>query len=312
MIRREKTVGRRLPTVRQLRYFVALERCGHFGRAAAECFVSQSAFSVAIQELETTLGVRLVDRTNRQVTVTPLGHQVADQARLCLRDLEQLADLAAEGRKPLSGRLTLGVIPTIAPFLLPQIMPRVREAFPELRLYIREDRTEALKAQLASGELDLVLLALPWPLGNLRSMPLFTDRFMLACRRDTRLIDPQNFSVNRVTAESILLLEDGHCLRDHAIEACELRATDAVNRFAATSLFTLLEMVDQDLGVTYLPEMAADSALLRQTQIETWPLEKTATREIALAWRSGTGREEEFSALGELIRNSRALSRSPA
>lgn len=293
----------KLPSVRQLRYFVALDETGHFGRAAESCHVSQSAFSVAIRDLENLLGVSLVDRSNRSVTITPTGRDVADQARLCLRDLGQLADLAARRQGPLTGPLTLGVIPTIAPFLLPKCLGKLRRQFPALRLYIREAQTSELVAGLESGELDLALLALPYPLPRLAQMSLFKDRFVLACRQNTELVDPQHFTVNRVTAGSVLLLEDGHCLRDQAMAACRVKKLEAVNNFAASSLLTLLAMVEDDLGVTLLPEMAVGSALLRQTKIRTWPLKQGGHREIALVWRPNSARDEEFRQLGEKIRS---------
>jgi LysR family hydrogen peroxide-inducible transcriptional activator len=302
---REKTTaesGRHLPTVRQLRYFVALEHHGHFGRAAAACFVSQSAFSVAIRDLERLLGVRLVERTNRRVTITPEGRDVATQARLCLRDLEGLLDFARERRRPLSGPLRLGVIPTIAPFLLPAALPRVRRKFPDLQLYIREGLTEPLLKELLEGSLDLLLLALPYPLHNVEVMRLFRDRFLLAAREDTRLLDPRSFTVNRLSAESILLLEEGHCLRDQALSACRLRNRDKLSRFAASSLHTLLEMVAGDLGVTFVPEIAVGSGLLRGTGVRTWPLKEESYREIAFVWRKSSARGAEFRQLGELFR----------
>lgn len=291
-----------LPTLKQLRYFVALEQHGHFGQAAAACFVSQSAFSVAIRELETLLGASLVDRTKRQVVMTPTGRKVAIQARLCLQDIAQLVALASAEREPLSGLLTLGVIPTVAPFLLPEILPVVRQQYPALKLYIRERKTDVLHAELLEGKLDLMLLALPYELRQVEIMPLFRDHFFLAYRQDTQLIDPAHFSVNQVSAECVLLLEDGHCLRDHALAACQLRDQEVVHRFAASSLFTLLEMVDSDLGITFVPEMAVGSVMLRQTCIKTQALDPNSYREIGLAWRKGTTRSAEFCTLGELIK----------
>lgn len=292
----------RLPTVKQLRYFVALEGSGHFGRAADASAVSQSAFSVAIRELETTLDANLVDRTTKRVAITPTGREVAAQARLVLRDLEQLAQIAGQARKPLTGRLTLGIIPTIAPFLLPKLLPRIRERYPELRVFIREGKTDDIAAALLDGKLDVVLLALPYPLRGIDVSPLFRDRFLLACHEHTQLVNPEKFSVNRVTASSVLLLEDGHCLRDHALAACRVRNLEVVNQFSATSLLTLIEMVDNDLGVTFIPEMAVGSALLKQTSIRTYPLADSSYREIGLAWRKSTARAEEFELLAKLIR----------
>jgi LysR family hydrogen peroxide-inducible transcriptional activator len=290
-----------LPTVKQLRYFVALEEHQHFGKAAEACFVSQSAFSVAIRELESGLGVRLVDRTNRKVTVSQLGREVATQARLCIRDMEALVEVARGNREALAGPLRLGVIPTIAPFLLPRVLPALRKAHPRLQLLLREETTRRIYDQLMDGQLDLILLALPYELRNVELMPLFKDRFQLACRAGTKLVDPENYRFNRLNAESVLLLEDGHCLRDHAISACRIRKLDKISRFSASSLLTLVEMVDADLGITYLPEMAEGSSILSGTRVKTYPMRDDAYRNIGLAWRRGSGRTDEFRLLGEFI-----------
>ncbi len=291
-----------LPTTRQLQYFAALAVHQHFGKAATACFVSQSAFSVAIREFEKLLGVRLVDRTNRRVTITALGQEVATQARLCLRDLEALAVLARTEHSPLAGPLRLGVIPTIAPFLLPRVLPRLRKALPKLRLFLHEGTTMELHRKLLEGELDLLLLALPFDLDNVEVQPLFRDAFRLACRRGTRLVDPANYSYKRLDRDAVLLLNDGHCLRDHAISACRLKSTEKVSPFAASSLLTLIEMVDADLGITFLPEMAQGSALLAATRVETHALPERSYREIGLAWRQGSTRGAEFRQFGELLR----------
>ena len=291
-----------LPTVKQLRYFVALEEHQHFGKAAEACFVSQSAFSVAIRELESGLGVRLVDRTNRKVTVSQLGREVATQARLCIRDMEALVEVARGNREALAGPLRLGVIPTIAPFLLPRVLPALGKAHPRLQLLLREETTQRIYDKLMDGQLDLMLLALPYELRNVELMPLFKDRFRLACRAKTKLVDPENYRFNRLNAESVLLLEDGHCLRDHAISACRIRKLDKVSRFSASSLLTLVEMVDADLGITYLPEMAEGSSILSGTRVKTYPMRDDAYRDIGLAWRRGSGRVGEFRLLGEFIR----------
>jgi LysR family hydrogen peroxide-inducible transcriptional activator len=291
----------RYPTVRQLRYFVALCESRHFGRAAQTCSVSQSAFSTAIQDLEALLGTQLVDRTNRQVTITRTGHEVAAQARLCLSHIEGLTQIAGQRKKPLSGELRLGVIPTIAPFFLPRILPALRRAYPDLRLYLTEDRTQRIHEKLLDGELDLLLLALPFDLRSAEEMPLFKDRFLLACREDTERVDPQEYRFNRLDADSILLLEDGHCLRDHALAACRIRDTEKISRYSASSVLTLVEMVDADLGITFLPEMAEKSALLRNTRVKLYPIRDDSYRTIGLAWRKGSGREQEFRLLGKFL-----------
>ncbi len=295
----------RYPTVKQLRYFVALSETQHFGQAASACFVSQSAFSNAISELESLLDAQLVDRTNRQVTITSIGQDVAVQARLCLRDIESLVDIAGGQRAPLTGELRLGVIPTIAPFMLPTVLPKLRKAHPELRLLLVEDQTERVHERLLDGELDVLLLALPYELRSVATMPLFKDRFFLASRQGSDRVDPENYRVSRLEPESVLLLEDGHCLRDHALAACKLRNARKISRIAATSLLTLIEMIDADLGVTFLPEMATGSSLLKNTRVKMHPTSERSYRTIGLAWRKGSGRADEFELLGKFLRDHR-------
>jgi len=293
-----------LPTLKQLRYFVALEEHEHFGKAAESCFVSQSAFSVAIKELETQLGAQLVDRTNKNVTITRVGRDVANHARHCLRDVEYLTEIARSNQESLTGRLNLGVIPTIAPFILPSLMPRLRGAYPDLQLYLREDTTQAVYTALMGGELDVILLALPYKLSNIETCSLFKDHFLLACHKDTHFLNPKDYCFEKLPNESVLLLEDGHCLRDHALSACKLQNQETVSRFAASSLYTLIEMVDSDIGITYLTEMAKDSMILKHTDIKTYTLGKESYREIGLVWRKGSARSEEFQLLGEMIKQS--------
>jgi LysR family hydrogen peroxide-inducible transcriptional activator len=292
----------RTPTLKQLQYFIALTETEHFGRAADRCFVSQSAFSNAIQELEANLGTQLVDRTNRNVTITATGQEVAVQARLVIRDVESLVEIARGRSEPLTGQVRLGVIPTIAPFVLPDALPRLRKRFPELELLLAEDQTERIYRRLMDGELDLLLLALPWQMQGVEELPLFKDEFCLAAREGTDRVDPENYRYNRLDSDSILLLEDGHCLREHALAACRLRDTEKVRRFGASSLLTLIEMVDADLGITFLPEMARDSALLRNTSVRLWPLGERSYRTIGLVWRKGSRRADEFRLLGEFLR----------
>lgn len=292
----------RLPTVKQLRYFLALTETGHFGQAAEACNVSQSAFSNAIKELETLLEVQLVDRTNRNVTISAIGQEVAVQARLVMLDLESLVDITRDQQAPLQGELRLGVIPTIAPFLLPRVLPKLRSAYPELRLFLIEDQTQRIYERLLDGEVDVLLLALPWEMRSVETLSLYQDRFCLAARAGTRRLDPNDYRINRLADDSVLLLEDGHCLRDHALAACKIRNTRKVQRFGASSLLTLIEMVDADLGVSFLPEMATGSALLRNTRVKLYPLDDDSHRTIGLAWRKGSRRSEEFRLLGEFVK----------
>ena len=292
---------KRVPTLKQLQYFLALTETEHFGQAAERCFVSQSAFSNAIRELETHLGAELVDRTNRSVTITATGQEVAVQARLVMRDVEDLVETARGPGEPLTGELRLGVIPTIAPFILPKILPKLRRKYPDLELLLTEEQTHRIYERLMDGELDVLLLALPWDLRGVEQLELFKDPFCLACRDGTERVDPENYRFSRLDSDSILLLEDGHCLRDHALAACKIRGTEKVRRFGASTLLTLIEMVDADLGITFLPEMARDSALLRNTRVKLWPMTESSYRTIGLAWRKGSRRVEEFRLLGEFL-----------
>jgi LysR family hydrogen peroxide-inducible transcriptional activator len=292
------------PTIKQLRFLIALDEHRNFGKAAAACHISQSAFSLAIKELETKLNVRLVDRTNRSVTFTEVGRAIADQARLCIADIEALMAVAAGGKEPLNGRLALGIIPTIAPFLLPAVLPEIRRRYPRLQLYLREDKTRVIHEQLLEGRLDLILVALPFELRGVVQMPLFDDPFLFASREDSQWCDAMDHGVDiaKLPEESVLLLDDGHCLRDHALQACSLRNSDQISRFSATSLQTLLQMVANDLGVTFIPAMARDSIMLQGSHITLQPMPTDNCRQIGLAWRKGSGREREFQEFGALIR----------
>nr|MDJ0958175.1 LysR substrate-binding domain-containing protein [Arenicellales bacterium] len=243
-------------------------------------------------------------RTNKSVTITSIGKDIAAQARLALKDLEGLVELAGSSQSPLCGKLNMGIIPTIAPFLLPRLLPRIRRTYPQLKLYLHEDQTLRIYNKLIDGDLDIVLIALPYPLHNVESMRLFNDSFHLAYRQDTKLFDPDSPSIDQLPKESILLLEDGHCLREHAMTACKLRNVSKISTVRANSLLTLVEMVDADLGVTYLPEMATGSFLLKHTRVKTQPI-KTSGRGIGLMWRKGSVRSDEFKELGAFIRDNK-------
>ena len=295
-----------IPTLRQLRYLVAVvDRC-HFGQAAAVCSVSQSTLSASIQELEELLGAPLLERTKRSVVPTALGRKVADRARALLKGAEDLMDVAQAARDPLSGPLHLGVIPTIGPFLLPRAMPRLREGFPKLQLYLREDQTARLLERLDSGELDAVLLALPYALGDLEVMDLGEDRFSI--------VQPAGHTpAASIADENLLLLEDGHCLRDQALAACELEGARRNAGFNGTSLHTLAQMVANGLGVTLMPQMALDAGILRGLDVTVRPLDVMARagavphRRIGLVWRRSSARTETFRALGEALKDELAM-----
>lgn len=289
-----------LPTLRQLRHLVALADHGHFGRAAAAAAVTQSTLSASIKELEAVLEAALVDRTRRQVVLTPLGRQTVERARRILADTEALALAARAEREPLTGTLRMGVIPTIGPYLLPAVLPGLRRSYRSLQLYLVEDLTPRLLEQLHDGQLDMVLLALPYDCGNVESVPLFDDRFLLALRPDHPLAKERRIDPERLRSEEVLLLRDGHCLRDHALSVCHLADRRRTAAFEATSLPTLVQMVDNGLGITPLPELAVEAGLLRGTSLVTRPLAaEEPGREVALVWRRGTGRREEFLLLAK-------------
>lgn len=292
---------RKLPTLKQLRYLVTLDQTRHFGKAAERNFVSQSAFSVGIKELETLLETQLVDRTHKSVALTDEGRQFAARARGVIEEVEAMVDAVRGQGEPLTGSLKLGVIPTIAPFLLAPLMPALASQYPRLKLFIREEQTRRILAELLSGELDLLLLALPWDLGHVETRVLFSDPFVLAYHRDSRHFEGEAFAPESLQPQSVLLLEDGHCLRDHALAACELDSPSTINDFKVSSLQTLVQMVNEDLGLTFLPRMALTSGLLKGTGIATLPMPGHASRDIGLAWRQGSARAREFQLFGEVV-----------
>ena len=290
------------PTVKQLRYFIALVDHNHFGKAAMSCFVSQSAFSVAIKELESTLNGRLVDRTNKSVTVTNLGRETYNQAKIVMAELSRLVDISQGNQVPLSGRLSLGIIPTIAPFIMSKFIKELQDEHPQLQLFLYEDMTLKLYEKLIKGDLDAILMAMPYALKNIESLSLFNDKFYLAYHPHTKWLKKQG-KISVPVDESILLLEDGHCMREHALSACHVKSLDKVSQFAASSVLTLVEMVKSDMGITYLPEMSLDSHLVKQANLSIDPLETKGYREIGLVWRKGSSRANEFKLLGDFIIN---------
>jgi len=292
------------PTIKQLQFLVQLAELKHFGHAAQACHISQSAFSLAIKELENKLQIQLVDRTNKQIIFTAAGSAIVRQARLCLSELESLMELASDTQTPLSGKLTLGVIPSIAPFILPEFIPEISRNFPDLQLYLREDKTHIVHEQLLAGKLDVILIAFPFELKGIKKLSLFEDPFSLAYHQHSRWLKPNTtaFDIRDLPNESLLLLDDGHCLRDHALAACNVQPTEQVSRFAATSLQTLLQMVASDLGVTFIPQMAKKSLMLQAPNITLLDLPDSASRTIGLAWRKGSSRETEFHLLGKTLK----------
>ncbi|OYQ26419.1 LysR family transcriptional regulator [Sandarakinorhabdus cyanobacteriorum] len=293
------------PTLKQLQYLTALHIHGHFGRAAEACFVTQSTLSAGLAELESLLGVRLVERNRRVVRFTPMGERVVAKAYGVLREADELVGLTVGGDKPLAGPLRLGVIPTIAPFLLPRVAPRIRADYPDLKLYLREEMSGPATESLSRGMLDAVLLALPWETPGLTVLPLAQDPFFLVFAPGDLPDPPPSVAPDSIDANQLLLLEDGHCLKDQALSACgrpELRS-DPAHR--GTSLVTLVEMVAGGLGQTLMPKLALDAGIIAHTNLIARPVTGAVTgnaaRTLALVWRQGSPREAEFRLLGEAI-----------
>ncbi|UFN49002.1 hydrogen peroxide-inducible genes activator [Roseomonas sp. OT10] len=296
-----------LPSPQQLRYLAALADHGHFGRAAAACAVTQSTLSAGIIALERHLATPLLERgAAKRPVFTRAGLEILARAREALAALEAVAETAAATRDPLSGPLRLGVIPTIGPFLLPRLMPALRQSFPRLQLWLREDLTRTLASELEAGRLDLLLLALPVSLPGVEILPLAEDPFLVALPANHRLAAQPAVPAAALAAERMLLLEDGHCLREHALSACRLPGPSHGEGFAATSLHTLAQMVAGGLGVTLLPRLAVAGGVLAGAAVVLRPLEDTPGRVLGLAWRRRSPRAAEFAGLAEVIRKALA------
>lgn len=288
-------------TFKQLKYFDALSRELHFGRAAESCSVTQPALSMQIHELEDTLGMVLVERTRSGVQLTTKGREIADRATRILGDIRDLVTFAHHANSVLAGALRLGVIPSIAPYMLPPLLPLLRDAYPDLELHVRETQTAVLTEELIDGKLDVILLALPINHPDLTEVELFKDRFVLAMPQNKKLSGRVRATPDYVEGERLLLLEEGHCLRDQALTYCNLQHVDQFSTFGASSLSTIVEMVSANLGITLLPELC----LGVETRGRDLALSKFADpepfRTIGLVWRKTSPRVEDFEELGRLI-----------
>jgi LysR family hydrogen peroxide-inducible transcriptional activator len=288
-------------TLKQLRYFDALAREQHFGRAADACSVTQPALSMQIQELEASLGIPLVERTRSGIKLTPKGEEIAQRAQRLLNDARDLIDYAKQSAGVLSGSLRLGVIPSVAPYLLPPLLPLLRERYPDLVLHVRETQTQPLTEELVEGKLDVLLLALPVKHPDIETLAIFDDRFLLALPSTAKMTGRVRATKELIEGDRLLLLEEGHCLRDQALTFCSLQQVDAVNTFGASSLSTIVEMVSAGLGITLLPEICLgvesrnrDLKLIRFVEPEP-------SRSLGLAWRRSSPRREDFKALAALV-----------
>jgi LysR family hydrogen peroxide-inducible transcriptional activator len=287
-------------TLRQLRYLSALAHHRHFGRAAADCAVSQPALSMQVRELEREIGAELVERRPGDIALTGTGLEVAERAEQILIATRDLVDFARH-RDVLSGALKLGIIPTLAPYILPRVLPQLQTKYPLLRLEVRETQTKTLLDELSRGELDAVLLALPAEAADVETLPLFDDRFLLAVPAADKMPARGRVSIDNVDQRRLILLEEGHCLRDQALAFCATRRRDQPASLGATSLTTVMQMVANGYGVTLVPEVAVD-AEMRDARVKLLRFnEPEPGRSIGLAWRRTSPRRQDFEALGKVI-----------
>ena len=292
---------KRLPSIKQLQYLLALHEHQHFGRAAEACFIGQSTLSAAIANLEETMNAQLLERDHKTFIFTPLGEDVVRQARHIIEQCGELTEFAKCQGKPMTGPFRLGCIPTIAPFVLSEVMALCRQRYPDLQLLLREDTSENSLHALAEGRLDMVLLALPYETGAFHTEVLSQDAFKLVLHKDW-LNRGFNQDISQWPDESIFLLEREHCLTNHAVKACELEDSRKVNPFFATSLHTLTQMVNNKLGVTFMPQMAINSGLLDGTELVTQaPTTGNAYRDIGVAWRPTSTKARSYRLMADLI-----------
>jgi LysR family transcriptional regulator, hydrogen peroxide-inducible genes activator len=301
-------------TLRQLRYLAALARHRHFGRAAEDCSVTQPALSMQIRDLEREIGAALVERRPGEIVLTDIGIDVAQRAERILAATRDLVDFARH-RDLLSGRLRLGIIPTLAPYVLPRVLPRLQVLHPQLRLEVRETQTKLLLEELTAGTLDCVMLALPVDGTDVETLPLFGDPFLLAVPASDPRPARRQVTVADVDQNRLILLEEGHCLRDQALAFCATIGRDQPTGLGATSLATVMQMVANGYGVTLVPEVAVD-AELHDPRVKLLRFaEPQPARSIGLAWRRTSPRQQDFAALGKIVvetlrgTNSRHVSR---
>lgn len=295
-------------TLRQLRYLSSLARHRHFGRAAEDCAVTQPALSMQIRELEREIGAELVERRPGEIALTDTGIEVAQRADRILAAAHDLVDFARH-RDVLSGSLKLGIIPTLAPYVLPRVLPRLQRDYPDLRLEVRETQTRLLLDELAGGELDCLMLALPAEGADVETLKLFDDVFLLAVPAGEAALTPARVAVNDVDQRRMILLEEGHCLRDQALAFCATKgAREVPAGLGATSLTTVMQMVANGYGVTLLPEVAAETEA-RDTRVALLRFDKPEpARSVGLAWRRTSPRRRDFDALGDAMKEALGVS----
>ena len=275
--------------LRALQYFVKLADLQHFSKAAKACFVSQPTLSTQIKKLEEELGVQLVERSPKNIMLTPVGEEIADRARLVLRDIEQIRSVARRSGNPAKGTLRLGLFPTLAPYFLPHVVPGIRNAYPELTLQLAEEKTETILSMLSKGSLDAGVLALPIDGEGLSIEILFDEPFVMAVPNNHPLAEKSEIVMADLTHTELLLLEDGHCLRDHALEVCAMAGARERVDFHATSMETLRQMVAAEVGVTLMPLMAVKPPIARTANVTIRPFaDPVPGRTLALVWRTSS------------------------
>lgn len=289
------------PSVRHLEYAVAVAQTLNFREAAKRCHVTQPALSAQVAQLEELLGVQLFERDRRRVILTAAGAKVIARAKEVLKELDALVDAAHVSARPLSGTLRLGVIPTVAPYILPRAMAAIRAHYPDLRLWLREEQTEVLVRMIIEGRLDVLLLALEAELGDLHRHPLWTDPFWVAMPKGHPLARHKKIRQQDLRGQPVLLLDDGHCLRQQTWDVCQAAGAHELGDFRASSLHTLEQMTQSGIGITLLPEMALQANALG-ARLELRPFSRPVPqRTIGLCWRRTSGREDEFVALANTI-----------
>ncbi|QWD79210.1 LysR family transcriptional regulator [Polynucleobacter sp. MWH-Spelu-300-X4] len=291
-----------LPSMRQLRYLIAVGHYLNFTKAAEHCFVSQSTLSAGLKELEDSLGIQLIERDRQNVSVTPIGLEMIARAKQLLASAEDMVEYAKAASQAMTGTIRLGAIPTIAPFVLPQILPVIRERYPHLKIGLREDLSANLVQKIHEHQLDFAIIALPYETEGLLVKELYGDEFWLTAKPDDQALAGKTVTVPAKMAERLLLLEEGHCLREHSLRACRRSETANVDGLEATSLLTLVQMADSGLGIALLPEMAIRNDILKNTDLIARPLAAPAPkRGIALIARQTTSRIEEFLAIAKVM-----------
>lgn len=289
--------------LRDLRYFVALADHRHFGRAATACFISQPTLSTQVRKLEEELGVALVERAPRKVMLTPAGREIAERARRIVADVEQMKEAARRSQDPEAGSMRLGLFPTLGPYLLPHVVPRIRTRFPNLELLLVEEKSDVILARLREGKLDAGLLALPVHDEQLHVEFLFEEPFLLAVPETHPLARRDSLALNELARERLLLLEDGHCLREQALDVCQLAGSGEMSGFQATSLETLRQMVAANVGLTLLPMLAIKPPVARSENIHLLGFsDSKPSRQIAMVWRRSSAMGAFLQQLAQLFR----------